>query len=146
MSSRGGSRRCEAVRADGKRCKAWAVRGSEPARCSSHSGLTGAPKDNRNAYKHGGYARPVDEIGGIEDAVADLEYRLTNLTHFVDEAEDKADMMAALALYGQMISRYGRLLRDKRALSGESADNILELLGQAAEEVATELGWTAFEG
>jgi hypothetical protein len=88
----------------------------------------------------------VDEIAGIEDAVEDLQYRLTNLTHFIDQAEDKADMMPALALYGQMISRYGRLLRDARALSGDSADSILELMGKAAEELATELGWTAFEG
>jgi hypothetical protein len=122
------------------------VRGSDPPRCASHSGRTGAPAGNLNAYKHGGYARPVDEIAGIEDAVEDLQYRLTNLTHFIDQAEDKADMMPALALYGQMISRYGRLLRDARALSGESADSILELMGKAAEELATELGWTAFEG
>ena len=145
MSSRGASRHCEAITAEGRACNAWAVRSSEPPRCAAHSGLTGAPAGNRNAEKHGVYSRRVDEIGGIEDAVADLEHRLTRLTHYIDQVEDP-DMMPALALYGQMISRYGRLLRDKRALSGESADNILELLGQAAEEVATELGWPAFEG
>jgi hypothetical protein len=88
----------------------------------------------------------VDEILCIEDAVEDLQFRLTNLTHFVDESEDRADMMAALALYGQMISRYGRLLRDKRALSGKSADSILEMIGKTAEELATDLDWKIFEG
>ncbi len=146
MLSRGGSRRCEANRADGKPCNAWALRASEPPRCASHSGLTGAPAGNRNAEKHGGYSRPVDEILCIEDAVEDLQFRLTNLTHFVDESEDRADMMAALALYGQMISRYGRLLRDKRALSGKSADSILEMIGKTAEELATDLDWKIFEG
>ena len=145
MSSRGGSRRCEAVTAEGKACNAWAVRGSEPPRCAAHSGLTGAPAGNRNAERHGGYSRPVAEIRDIEDAVEDLQHRLTRLTHFLDTADGES-MLPALALYGQMISRYGRLLRDKRALSGESADTILEMLGKAAEEVATELGWPAFEG
>ena len=107
--------------------------------------MTGAPQGNKNAETHGGYSRPVDEIQGIEDAVADLEHRLTRLTRFIDRQED-ADAMPALALYGQMISRYGRLLRDKRALSGDSADSILEMIGRTAEELGTELGWTAFEG
>jgi len=36
----------------------------------------------------------------------------------------------------------GRLLRDKRALSGESTDSLLTALGTALDEVATELGIT----
>ena len=146
MSSRGGSaRRCEAAKADGSPCRAWAIRGLDPPRCAAHSGRVGAPRGNRNAERHGAYSRPVDEIQGIEDAITDLEYRLTRLTQYLDGVE-QPDMMPALAIYGQMISRYGRLLRDAKALSDESADSILDAIGKIAEELGTELGWTAFEG
>ncbi len=49
-------------------------------------------------------------------------------------------MARLLALHGQNASRIGRLLRDKRALSGASADGILGAIGQALDELSTELG------
>lgn len=54
------SRKCTAVNQDGRRCRAWAVRESEPPQCSAHGGYSvgaGAPEGNRNALKHGYYAR-----------------------------------------------------------------------------------------
>ena len=118
MSSRDGSaRRCEAFKPDGSACRAWAQRGSDPPRCAAHSGRVGAPPGNRNAQRHGAYSRPVSPITNIDDAVQDLERRLTQLAGYLDDCEDKEDMLRAMGLYGQMVSRYGRLLRDKRALT-----------------------------
>jgi hypothetical protein len=37
-------------------CRAWAVRGSDPPRCSPHSAQTGAPPANDNRFVHGFYA------------------------------------------------------------------------------------------
>ena len=54
------SRRCTAVNKDGRKCRAWAVRESDPAQCSTHGGYSvgaGPPEGNRNALKHGYYAR-----------------------------------------------------------------------------------------
>ena len=48
-------------------CRAWAMRGSEL--CNVHSGRAGggAPKGNRNRWKHGYYARP-EALGFDENA------------------------------------------------------------------------------
>ncbi len=139
------SRRCGAKRADGSACQAWAVRGSDPARCSAHSGRVGPPKGNRNAVRHGALCRSPIEITGIADAVEDLERRLSMLANYLDRVEDPEAMMSALALYGQMVSRYGRLLRDRKALSGEAADSVLENLAIAAENLGAQLGWSIFD-
>jgi len=144
MSSRGASRRCTATKADGSPCRAWATRGSDPPLCGAHLGRVGAPEGNQNARKHGAYARPVKEITCIEDAVKDLEYRLTGLTRWLDDA-DLADSLAALSLYRQMVSGYGRLLRDSRAVQGKSAESILDLIATAVDELSTEMGWEAFD-
>ncbi len=139
MSSSGDlRRRCSGVTAAGKPCRAWAIRGTD--KCSAHSDKVGAPKGNKNAQKHGAYAQPVQPITSIEDAVADVQRRLTQIGGYIDESEDREEALRALGLYGQMVSRYGRLLRDQRALSGESADSLMEVIGKALDEISTELG------
>jgi hypothetical protein len=45
-----------------------------------------------------------------------------------------------LKIHGQNASRLGRLLRDRRALSGDAADGISGAIAQALEELSTELG------
>lgn len=144
MSSREGSgRRCESLRADGERCCAWAVRGVDPPCCASHSGLTGAPVGNRNAERHGAYSQSLERIESIGDAVEDVERRLTWIGKYLDETEDldSEQVFAALALYGQMVSRYGRLLRDQRALVGGAIDDFLGLVGAAIDLAKTEMGY-----
>ena len=144
MSSRGGSgRRCEALKADGERCRAWAVRSSDPPRCASHSGLTGVPAGNRNAERHGAYSQPLDEIRNITDAVEDMQKRISLISRYLDTEEDLKveQMMSALNLYGVMVSRYGRLLRDQRALSDEAIDSFLSLVARAIDEVKTQMGY-----
>jgi hypothetical protein len=136
-------RRCTAAKADGSRCRAWAVKGSEPPRCAAHSGRVGAPEGNKNAWKHGGYAAPETEIRGIGDAVEDIEKRLTRLAQYLDGCPDE-EMFPVMALYGQMISRYGRLLRDSKVLSDEAADDILDALSRAWELLGAEMGWASF--
>ncbi|MGD9031003.1 MAG: hypothetical protein PVG25_14450, partial [Anaerolineae bacterium] len=68
-------RRCEAVQADGAPCRAWAVRGSEPARCGVHGGTSaqiGAPPGNRNALKHGFYAGRTGEVSPSEVSLSEV--------------------------------------------------------------------------
>lgn len=140
MSSRGVSRKCNATRADGQPCAAWAVRGSDPPLCAAHSGRTGAPRGNRNAEKHGWYSKPERPPETIDDAIALAGRKLDELDAYMGELTDPEQIIRYGSIILQGASRLGRLLRDKRALSGESADSILQALSQAIDEIGTELG------
>jgi hypothetical protein len=76
--------------------------------------------------------------------VADLADRQGLLTSYLEtrlsEGADVEEIARLFALHGQNASRLGRLLRDQRALSGDSADGLLAAIGQALDELSTELG------
>jgi hypothetical protein len=100
----------------------------------------------------GGQAAPQQGATGatghdlrtIDGIVADLAERQARLTAYLEqvlaEGGDIAEVAKVFALHGQNASRLGRLLRDKRALSGESADGLLDCIGKALDEISTELG------
>ncbi len=69
------SRKCTAHNKNGSPCKAWAIRGSHPPRCSSHAGLTGGQAGNQNRRTHGFYARQL-----TPQETADLVTRAQNIT------------------------------------------------------------------
>ncbi len=89
-------------------------------------------------------AVPQHDLRTIEGIVADLADRQALLTAYLEQvlADDGniGEVAKVFALHGQNASRLGRLLRDKRALSGESADSLLEAIGKALDEISTELG------
>ena len=141
-------RRCTAATASGRPCRAWAVWGTEPPRCVAHDGsgrLIGAPKNNKNAEKHGYYSRPVTPLTDIHDIIADLARKQLQLSRLI-EAEltkpgaDLDSLGRLFGLHGQNASRLGRLLRDRRALSGHAANGIAGAIAQALDELSTELG------
>jgi len=139
------SRQCSATKADGQACKAWAIKGIDPPLCAAHSGKPGgAPPGNSNRQTHGFYAQPVKELSTIEDILADAMAKQAQLSAFIQEEASTGDsdietMAKLLALHGQNASRLGRLLRDQRALSGKSADGLLDAIGAALDEISTEL-------
>jgi len=138
---------CGATTRAGKPCRAAATPGSNPPRCAAHGGTgkkPGAPARNQNARKHGFYAS-YEAAGITIDAVlADLAAKQAALSDYIERrltAED-ADIPAIshlFELHAQTASRLGRLLRDKRALTGEAADGIAGAIAQALDELATEL-------
>ena len=143
MSLSGDSGGCSATTKAGEPCKNRAIKGTD--RCSSHSGRVGAPKGNRNRRTHGFYARPARPLGTIDDVVEDLMEKQSQLSAYIEGqlVEGEADlegMAKLLALHGQNASRVGRLLRDQRALSGDSADGLSEAIGKALDEIGSELG------
>jgi hypothetical protein len=90
-------------------------------------------------------AQPVKELQTIEDVIEDMLQRQSQLTTLIEEktlAEplNVSEMAKLLTLHGQNGSRIGRLLRDQRALSGASADGLLEAISRALDELSTELG------
>jgi hypothetical protein len=141
------SRRCVALRADGSPCRAWAVRGSVRPLCSVHGGAEdrgGGQPGNMNALKHG-YYQPLHVSGDctIDAIIGQLYQRQLRLDDYIDEVEDAAsieEISHLLRIFGQNASRLGRLLRDRRALSGDAADGISGAIAQALAELETELG------
>jgi hypothetical protein len=149
------TRRCTATCADGSPCKAWAVHGTSPPRCAAHGGTLariGAPPGNRNALKHGYYARTAPggplqslppEDWTIETIILDLCTKQTRLSHYIDEhsADMSPDELARfLRLHGMNASRLGRLLRDKHALLGHADDAMNEIIRQTLNELNKEWG------
>jgi hypothetical protein len=67
--------RCTALTNNGRPCRNWAVRDSDPPRCGSHGGgrrPPGAPYGNRNAQIHGRCARLRPVPRTVESQVANL--------------------------------------------------------------------------
>lgn len=103
----------------------------------------GAQPDNKNAQTHGFYADPQTGELSIDAIITDLARKQANLSEYIDDNIGKiaTDQLASLlTLFGQNASRLGRLLRDRRAISGEAADGIAGAIAQALDELGTELG------
>lgn len=64
--------------------------------------------------------------------------RLMNSLEGVDLEAEALSKLAPLAFYGART--VARLLRDQRALSGQAADGLLGALGQALDEVGSQMG------
>ena len=156
--------RCSAKTASGHPCRAWAVHDTDPPLCSAHGGgkrPVGAPQGNRNAEKHGWYSqqRPSPDASPdsnpsassgfyssdptdvtIDEAIAGLVDKMTRLDEIIVTAKNGEYVIRLFELYTQASSRLSRMLRDRRALSGEAADGIAGAIAQAMDELGTELG------
>ena len=75
----------------------------------------------------------------MADAMAKQDMLSQTITDRAADA-DVSELARLLAIHGQNASRLGRLLRDKRALSGDAADGLLDALGKALDEISTQLG------
>lgn len=141
--------KCTATTTAGNDCQANAIRGSQPPRCAAHrtdgGPKPGAPPGNKNRLTHGYYSQPVKSLNSLDDIITDMLEKQSQLTSYIEEHANLADiptteMVTLLQLLGQNATRIGRLLRDQRALSGDSADGLLAAIGTAIDEIATELG------
>lgn len=135
MSSSTVSRRCSAITKAGEPCRAYAVRGSQL--CAAHSRNVGAPKGNQNRRTHGFYSS-ASNLKSIDDVVGDLMAKQEQLSAYIVERSediDSEEFVKLLALSAQNASRLGRLMRDQRALSGDTADGLLQALNRLKDEV-----------
>ena len=156
--------RCTHTTAKGQPCKAWAVKGSDPPTCAAHAGLTsacpeprrraGAPAANQNARTHGFYARTLspEEMGDLvfdaadvtlDDEIACARIALRRALEFIQqdsEALDREQYLRAAALIFSGTRTIARLLRDRHALSAESAGEIADFINQALDELSLEWG------
>jgi hypothetical protein len=128
--------RCTATNRDGTPCKAWAVRDTDPPRCSSHGGLDHA------ALTHG-----AGDLATLDAVIADLAAKYAHLSTYIDANDDTlspALLARFLALHGQTASRLGRLVRDRQALraaQGLGPDgDLAAAIDAALDELGDELG------
>ena len=150
------SRHCSHRKPDGTPCRAWAIRGSDPPTCASHARRArgGAPPGNTNAATHGFYSpvlRPdelADLVACADDITLDDEIalarvilrRLAGMLIAPPDALEPADTARLASLALQATRTIARLLRDKRALSGDAADGIAGAISQALDELSSEWG------
>lgn len=96
-----------------------------------------SPKRTRRATP------PADPSATMDALIADALRRLQQLGAYIDAHQDElatAELARLLAVHGENTARLGRLLRDARALSGAAADGLLDAVGKALDEIATQLG------
>jgi hypothetical protein len=126
--------------------------GSEPALCASHRPGRGGRRQQAGSqsfqpllpgfYPEDPTAVTVDgAIAGLADKMRRLDAlfachdRQCGAAWPPDEA-----LLQLFGLYSQASSRLSRLLRDRRALSGDAADGLAGAIGQALDELGTEWG------
>lgn len=146
------SRRCTARTRAGDPCRAWAVRGSMPPRCAAHAAAyAGADAPGR---KHGFYARTfspdeLDDLAAyagdlcLDDEISVARVALQRVFAFLNRDPDRLDpgdyvRAAELAFTGART--IARLLRDRDALTGSSADELDGIVDQALDLLSAEWG------
>jgi len=132
--------------------------GTQPAATGKRP--RGAPTGNQNAVKHGFYSRTIkpdelrdlltynDELS-IADEIAVARVGLRRCLDYMTKADTQADdekrltpdeFAKLLGLALQATRTIARLLRDKRAISGESADSISSAIATALDALGDEFG------
>lgn len=138
------SEQCTAITAKGTRCKAWAVRASQPPTCAAHRQgppQVGAPPGNRNALKHGAY-QTTQPAPSLDQVIHGLHRRLEELSTYIDNNRsdlEPAQYLAAVRLQGMLANRIGRLHRDRAELHGD-VDDLDEAIDAALDVVGGLLG------
>ena len=129
-------RRCLGTTAQGRPCRAWAQK--EGDYCFAHRFQTGA----RAGDGHPDPSRR--ELETFNNLVDDMFKRFSTLAAMLDETDVGADdYFKTMNVYVRFVTHLAGVLRVGRSL-GESPDDVLEMLGQAAQELAEEHGWAAF--
>ena len=137
----------------GRKCRAWSIRGSDPPTCSPHAkrkSSAGAPGGNSNSAKHGFYGSTFEpgEIAdlialaaddGLDDEIAAARVavrRVMNKLMVLDDYHRGTKSNAHLVFVG--VNTVARLIRTRRLLTGESADNIVGALATALDELGAQ--------
>ena len=134
--------RCTGITAAGRPCRAWAVRGTHPPRCSAHGGRrvegaaaavsqetgegrrdAGGPEGRQDA---GGPERAdSEESAALRAQIVDLDARIACLGRTIDaqwEVLDVRPLCLLLDLYSKMLARVTRMRRARQALGGTARE------------------------
>ena len=152
------SRRCVAIRIDGRACRAWAVRGSEPPLCSSHGGNGAAgeirqpaeavTRSSKGAEQHAAGPELEDVAAlvslalddSLEDEVAASRIAVQRVMEELRQALSPAEFARLAALVFRGSDTIARLLRAQRELSGETAEGMAGAISEALDGLGDEWG------
>lgn len=98
------------------------------------------------------YTQPEEPPVNLPGRIKDLDRRITRLGTYIDDADigsgdgqiNLIDYTRLAALYGQLCSRLGRLMRDQQQLEGTGLGDLMntlmdENLGKAGQILGVEL-------
>ncbi len=89
---------------------------------------------------------PRRKLETIDDVIDVMYENLSILCAMMDQAYETKDMdryLKTFGVYGRCIMHLASLLRTKHAL-GPPADDVLDIIAQAVDELAEQEGWTIF--
>ena len=153
--------RCIALTRAGKPCRAHARRGSDPPLCRSHLSLVERPAETlavavsavlgealppaarapQLTVRAPADSRATAAATRLEDEIAAVRAMLDRLSLHINEQPDlstaELSRLAPLVFSGSRT--ISRLLRDRQALSGETADAFLEFINQVLDRLAEEM-------
>jgi hypothetical protein len=146
-----------------KLCRAWAIRDTDPPRCSFHRHTPSPPDQNLNSkiqntqslkskIKNSQSPTPpydLEDIANLLLQVSDrpLDAEITTVRTTVRETMlrlreqlEPAEFARIARLVFSGANTIANLLRAQRALSGQSADGLAGAIAQALDELSTEWG------
>ena len=156
--------RCTATTRAGAPCKAWAVRGSTPPRCTAHGGTRG-PADAPGEGQRGdldaearAYAQPAlfetapargtgpggreREPVSLDARIADLNARIEELSAYIDAVGPTLSRSAWLQLldvHSRLNARLGRLMRDRDQVRAQGpSDELARAMDEALDALGKE--------
>ena len=130
--------KCAAITKAGSPCRAWAVRESDPPRCSAHGrgkAPIGAPAGNQNAKSHGLYTNNGKAPFDLDARITDLDRRVQQLSLHIDNnlhSLEADEYNTLFGLQGALTSRLGRLMRDRQQVT-----SVIDDLDEAVKEALT---------
>lgn len=140
--------RCASEKKDGKPCKAWAVRGTDPPLCAAHGGVAariGAPPGNKNAERHGAYSSENEPALDLQDLIRTLTRRLLGLDAYIGRKEREGELpvdelFKLYELHSRMAARLGRLMAVQHKVQPGESSELLRAIDAALAEVGPQLG------
>jgi hypothetical protein len=111
----------------GERCREWAV--ADRDRCIRHGGLRLGPD--------GAAVTPDELVYALAVMLIEKQAQYIAALDGIELPPDRA--VRLFSVLSQNAARVGKLLRDYRALTGESADGLIGAVSKALDELSSEL-------
>ena len=158
---------CSFTTKEGRPCRAWAVRGSEPPACYSHLRTNGGNDGGEQAhtdYMRSNWGEETPEAGfyrhtlsdeeladlviyaaelSLDDEIACTRIAVRRTLEFLNERSgslSEAEYLRAAALVFQGARTIARLLREQQALTGGEDSRLQAIFDAALDGLSEDLG------
>lgn len=137
---------CQYIKANGQRCRGWAITGSQPPRCASHR-QDGGPlppliKGSQLAHlkaTHGYYSQLPFQGFTFEHQAAQILLKHYQLSTQLASATDSDQLSTLFYLHGRNLASLLQLLKRYHRLTGQHPDTLLQKAnGQPLAQLRTE--------